>query len=261
MSPNVLYLSKSIKCLTNHLPRNKSRLPIKIAHLLYDFEYLFGLESQENDFLNPLDIYNLTIGNEICSGNFLAVKWAKTNNLIKSSITDKVEFDEPLDCLCKRLYIVDKIDIQYIAASGNIECLKYLHEEGYPWNWITCCLVAANGHLDCLRYIHEEGCPWNKHTCWMAARNGHLDCLIYLHENGCPWDEETTQKSALNGHLDCLRYAHERGCPWNEYTCESAAYNGHLDCLIYLHENGCPWDEETCRVAVYKGHLDCRRRN
>ena len=42
--------------------------------------------------------------------------------------------------------------------------------------------------LECLKYAHEHGCPWDILTCMYAALNGHLDCLQYAHENGCPWD-------------------------------------------------------------------------
>lgn len=47
-------------------------------------------------------------------------------------------------------------------------------------NW-----AAGNGHTDCLRYLHENGCPWDRYACIYAA-DGHPDCLRYLHENGCP---------------------------------------------------------------------------
>ena len=51
-------------------------------------------------------------------------------------------------------------------------------------------------HLDCLKYAHENGCPWNENTCAKAATNGHLDCLKYAHENGCPWDRNTCYGAA-----------------------------------------------------------------
>ena len=50
--------------------------------------------------------------------------------------------------------------------------------------------AAKYGHLECLKYAHENGCPWDEVTCSEAAENGHLECLKYAHENGCPWDEE-----------------------------------------------------------------------
>jgi len=29
-----------------------------------------------------------------------------------------------------------------------------------------CCENASlNGHLECLKYLHENGCPWNKESC------------------------------------------------------------------------------------------------
>ena len=109
-----------------------------------------------------------------------------------------------------------------------------------------CEQMARKGNLELLKYAHENGCPWDRSTCSSAAQNGHLECLKYLHENGCPWDDWTCSSAAFNGHLECLKYAHEIGCPWGVYTCSNAAENGHLECLKYAHENGCPWDEDTC---------------
>jgi len=43
--------------------------------------------------------------------------------------------------------------------------------------------------LDILKYLHENGCPWNEFTRYCAMVNGHLDILQYLHENECPWDD------------------------------------------------------------------------
>jgi hypothetical protein len=50
----------------------------------------------------------------------------------------------------------------------------------------TCSCAAENGHLECLKYAHEHGCPWNENTCLNAAENGHLECLKYAREHGCP---------------------------------------------------------------------------
>ena len=119
--------------------------------------------------------------------------------------------------------------------------------------------AAGGGHLECLRYAHENGCPWDVYTCASAAGGGHLECLRYAHENGCPWGGATCASAAGGGHLECLRYAHENGCPWGGATCASAARGGHLECLRYAHENGCPWDGATCASAARGGHLECLR--
>ena len=50
---------------------------------------------------------------------------------------------------------------------------------------ITCDLrpVQAYG-LRCLKYLHEEGCPWDEETYVGALFNDELDILKYLREEG-----------------------------------------------------------------------------
>ena len=104
----------------------------------------------------------------------------------------------------------------------------------------TCQEAATYGRLECLKYAHDNGCPWNESTCTYAAVNRHLECLKYARDNGCPWNESVCSCAAYFGHLDCLKYAHENGCQWNKKTCQYAEWHGSLDCLKYAHENGCP---------------------
>ena len=33
----------------------------------------------------------------------------------------------------------------------------------------TCSDAARGGHLECLKYAHEKGCPWDERTCSDAA--------------------------------------------------------------------------------------------
>ena len=42
------------------------------------------------------------------------------------------------------------------------------------------------GDLECLKYLHENGCPWHEMTCDIAAKNRHLECVQYCRDNGCP---------------------------------------------------------------------------
>ena len=39
--------------------------------------------------------------------------------------------------------------------------------------------AAKKGHLNCLKYAHENGCPWDEDTCIIADKNGNLNCLKY----------------------------------------------------------------------------------
>ena len=50
--------------------------------------------------------------------------------------------------------------------------------------------LAAKWHLPALQYLHENGCPWDSITCYYAADNKHWDCLQYLVDNKCPgWEK------------------------------------------------------------------------
>ena len=58
-------------------------------------------------------------------------------------------------------------------------------------------LCAADvGHLPVLKYLHENGCPWDWDTCYYAAHNKHWDCLQYAVDNKCPAWENYAEKYA-----------------------------------------------------------------
>jgi hypothetical protein len=130
----------------------------------------------------------------------------------------------------------------------SLKCLKWAHENGYPWSEFDTINAAKNGYIEMLRYAHQNGAPWDSRTCAGAAEFGNLNCLRYAHENGCLWDISTIMKAASYNKLDCLKYAHENGCPWNEDVSFTAAFSGHLDILKYLVENNCPVTEKVLRM-------------
>jgi len=37
-----------------------------------------------------------------------------------------------------------------------------------------------------LKYLHENGCPWDENCCEYVSKNGDLEILKYLHENEYP---------------------------------------------------------------------------
>ena len=54
--------------------------------------------------------------------------------------------------------------------------------------------AVREGDLDRLKYCHENDCPWDDLTCVVAAKNGNLDCIMYAHERGCPWSSSSTPR-------------------------------------------------------------------
>ena len=90
-------------------------------------------------------------------------------------------------------------------------------------------LTAARfGNLEILKYLHENGCPWYSDTCSSAADGGHLMCLTYAHEHGCKWEEDTCSFAAKKGHIKCLKYAHENNCIW---------YRIFITCFVTLNHS------------------------
>ena len=59
-----------------------------------------------------------------------------------------------------------------------------------------CSYAAINGHLPALKYLHENGCPWDSWTCLGAAHYKHWDCLQYAVDNKCPEWEYFAEKYA-----------------------------------------------------------------
>ena len=51
------------------------------------------------------------------------------------------------------------------AGSGQLEELKLLRENGWPWDQDTCARAATGGHLEVLQRARANGCPWNEYTC------------------------------------------------------------------------------------------------
>ena len=117
-----------------------------------------------------------------------------------------------LKCLRRRGRLSDECLLCAAAAMvGDLEALKSLRVENFPWNRLVCAFAAGGGHLEVLKWARENDCPWNEHTCRLAAKGGHLETLKWARENGCPWDKYTCMLAAMNGHLEVLKWARENG--------------------------------------------------
>jgi hypothetical protein len=134
---------------------------------------------------------------------------------------------------------------QAAARSGQLDELKLLRADGWPWDAGTCSSAAKGGHLEVLQWAHANGCPWNFLTCLEAAKGGHLEVLQWAHENGCPWSADTCSGAAEGGHLEIIQWLRANGCPWDEMTSRAAAEGGHHEVTQWARANGCPeWNPE-----------------
>ena len=49
-----------------------------------------------------------------------------------------------------------------------------------------CERAASFGQLETLRWLRDNGCPWDKETCLDAAREGHLGVFEWALREGAP---------------------------------------------------------------------------
>ena len=99
-------------------------------------------------------------------------------------------------------------------------------------------LAAHEGQLETLRWAHENDCPCNEETCSNAAANGHLHVLQWLHSVSCPWDVTTCEEAAWNGFLKVLEWARANDCPWNGPNCLDTAHRGQRPDVATWIESG-----------------------
>jgi hypothetical protein len=127
------------------------------------------------------------------------------------------------------------------AGMGNLDMLKYCVANECPVDEETC--ASAAGDLECLKYLHEQvQVPWDRETAVQASLHGHLHILEYLVEKKYDkYVERTCFLAARYGHLDCLRYLRETAkAPWNSRAVQFAHENNRSECLQYLLDNDCP---------------------
>ena len=133
--------------------------------------------------------------------------------------------------------------INAAAEQGNLEMVKYCVANECAISTLTCAYAAKNGQLECLKYLHEDAkAPWDEYTATWAARNGQLHILEYLVERKYDkYDEVPCRWAAMNGHLDCLKYLRETAkAPWDYWAVRGVHKNNHADCVQYLLDNNCP---------------------
>ena len=156
---------------------------------------------------------------------------------------------------------------EYAAVEvGCLSAVQRLDRGGRLWNREYLCQAAArSGQLEELKVLRTDGWPWDDGTCSAAARGGHLEVLQWARSNGCPWDLWTCASAAKGGHLQVLQWLRANGCPWDEWTCEMAVEgeaemyglraSGHHDLFVWARENGCPMNDETRNSAGPLGWL------
>lgn len=150
-------------------------------------------------------------------------------------------------------------------SNGFLDVIVYKHHQFLEnvkndinlqsiWHSFHCEYAAQNGHLHILKYLHDNGCPWDSETVKNAAWFGKDDCLQYALENNCPKINATCQ-AVRSKNFKCLQLLHQYECEWEYDTAELAAFYNRIDMLKFVIENGCPFSTETLNWAASNGSL------
>ncbi len=110
--------------------------------------------------------------------------------------------------------------------------------------------ACKNGHLECLKYMHENGFEWFGIAATYAGLNGHLDCLKFIHQMGYKWDTNTAMYAAQCPNVEILKYVLMNGCPHNKFVCYYAIEKGLMENLKFAYEFGCEYDEVMCSYLL-----------
>jgi hypothetical protein len=144
------------------------------------------------------------------------------------------------------------------AESGSLEMLLYLRQQGCEYNEYSMLSAATSGELAICQHLAAEQCPCGTDVCDRAASCGRFEVFHFLQGIGCPWDvAKVTRAAAMNGSVAMLQCLMQQGCVLSTETVGVAARSGHLETVRFLHESGCPWDVDTiCADAVKMGSIE-----
>ena len=134
-----------------------------------------------------------------------------------------------LGCLQYLLLIGCQVNNRAVIATlekGHLTCLQLLISGG---RFLMCAswpsIAAYQGHFHIVRYLHENGCPWDKQTADAAARGGHFDILCYAIQNNGGYDYENLAFSAT-------RTVNEKGLQCLKCLIEQSGF--YVNCFLLL---------------------------
>lgn len=182
----------------------------------------------------------------------------------------------------------------FAASAGSLEVLKWLREQKFAWDYLTCyaaCGAHHNGEWVFAHQGHIDASGELRPILQTGAR--HLELLQWAIMNGCPWKCASTAPvfrctrfaqrfddlhnvstgyamagAAATGNIEMLRWlisvsrlwhpcggSRQYRFKWHPNVCACAAAHNRLETLVWLRENGAPWDCRTTAIAASHGHL------
>lgn len=231
----------------------------KIKKLIENSKYFDGLLNIDDVYkvgnvstikllLNDINyiIENISFISAINYGHLAVVKL-----LHRYDIDIKMGGNSPILCACSR---------------GNLEIVKYLHENGaYIHDNLVLDYATNSNSLPIIKYLHNSGIEISVNGyryCILitAVSKGYIDIVEYLHKNGVNIridDDLALQIAAKYGHIEIVKYLHVNGCSvssGNNSAITWAANRGHYEIVKYLHKNGADIRTNDAYIAGFNKH-------
>lgn len=87
----------------------------------------------------------------------------------------------------------------------TLDCFIYAHQHGMcALSSNYTCNAAGNGQLELLKYLHEQGCPWHEDAAELATFYDHADCLEYVLSHGCPYTDAVYNAAKTRNLVECI---------------------------------------------------------
>lgn len=130
------------------------------------------------------------------------------------------------------------VRLEKAMETGDIDVVKYFHNDTVPFTTRAIALAAGKNALDCLQYAISWRTNANTQCNVVfaeAVRNGCMDSIIYLQQRGYSlqfnyYSSDTTnlaETAALSGQFEVLKYLYNQGYPIRSAAI-AAADAGHL---------------------------------
>ena len=166
------------------------------------------------------------------------------------------------------IYYVKLKACELAAKNGHLNCLKYLHNCKFKWDYCTIVAAAKNDHFDCVKYACENGCQfieprfYNLNSCitiyssGAACTNDNSEMLQYVINKGALWNRDTLVHAIQVNSPKCLKYLVSIGGVIDKYVAQWLG--GNLEILKFLNENDFDfeWTKNSYSIAAHKS-LEC----
>ena len=145
---------------------NNSVIPEEESEAKNIFEYFYCADHA---------IYTITMPKYAKSYNFdTSISTIMKFDVINPSILKWIQYIIPFDEICLRAVEYQKLKLLKWARTQN---------PPYMWDEHTSEEASRIGNLKILKFLIENGCPWNEYSLYYAIEEGHLDIIKWIFNN------------------------------------------------------------------------------